>query len=150
MIAIKRQITYPDAVAVIRGGMEAPNLNGEVRFYQNRDSVTVIADITGIPYSENGFFGFHIHEGISCSGENFADTGSHYNPSGNPHPRHKGDLPPLLKCNGGAYMTVLTDRFRVADIIGKSVVIHSMPDDFTTQPAGNAGTKIACGVIRRV
>lgn len=45
-------------------------------------------------------------------------------------------------------MYVLTDRFRVRDIIGRTVVIHSGPDDFHTQPAGNAGEKIACGVIR--
>ncbi|MBQ4561551.1 MAG: superoxide dismutase family protein [Clostridia bacterium] len=130
--------------------MDAPGLMGEVRFFQNRDSVTVSVNISGLTYSESGFFGFHIHEGISCTGKGFPNTGNHYDPTGNSHPRHKGDLPPLLKCNGGAYTTVLTDRFRVADIIGKTVVIHSMPDDFTTQPAGNAGTKIACGVIRRV
>ncbi len=47
-------------------------------------------------------------------------------------------------------MTVMTDRFHIKEIIGKTVVIHSMPDDFTTQPAGNAGTKIGCGVIRQI
>jgi len=88
--------------------------------------------------------------GNSCKGEGFPETGSHYNPAGNPHPRHSGDLPPLIKCNGGAHMSVTTDRFTVKEIIGKTVVIHSMPDDFTTQPAGNAGTKIGCGVIQQV
>lgn len=150
MIAIKRRITYPDAVAMVWGGINAPDLIGEVRFFQNRDFVTVSVNISGLPYSESGFFGFHIHEGISCTGEGFSNTGSHYNPTVKHHPLHSGDLPPLIKCNGGAYMTVMTDRFRVADIIGKTVVIHSMPDDFSTQPSGNAGTKIACGVIRRV
>ncbi len=147
---MKRRGIYPDAVAVIRGGKDAPELYGEVRFFQNRDSVTVSANISGLPNSESGFFGFHIHEGISCMGEEFQNTGSHYNPNSKPHPRHRGDLPPLMKCNKGAYMTVMTDRFNVSDIIGKTIVIHNMPDDFTTQPAGNAGTKIGCGVIRRV
>ena len=55
----------------------------------------------------------------------------------------------LLLCGGGAYLAVLTDRFSVADVLGRTVVIHSGADDFHTQPAGNAGTKIACGVIRR-
>ena len=130
--------------------MDAPELQGEVLFYQNRSSVTVRINIEGLPYSKGGFFGFHIHDGVSCSGDKFSDTGSHYNPKGRPHPSHGGDLPPLLKCNGGAYMTVMTDRFTVNEIIGKTVVIHSMPDDFTTQPSGNSGTKIACGVIRKV
>lgn len=49
--------------------------------------------------------------------------------------------------NGGAYMNVATDRISVKDIIGRAVVIHSMPDDFTSQPSGNAGNKIACGAI---
>ena len=65
------------------------------------------------------------------------------------HPKHAGDLPPLMGCQGNAYLAVKTDRFIVHDIIGKTVVIHSDPDDFHTQPAGNAGKKIACGVIRK-
>ena len=79
----------------------------------------------------------------------FFDTGSHYDPSGTPHPKHAGDLPPLLLCNGGAFLAVRTDRFRVEDILGRTVVIHSGPDDFKSQPAGNAGKKLACGVIYR-
>ncbi len=55
---------------------------------------------------------------------------------------HAGDLPPLLSNNGRAYCQVLTGRFRVSDVIGKTVVIHSGPDDFMTQPSGNAGEKI--------
>jgi Cu-Zn family superoxide dismutase len=61
---------------------------------------------------------------------------------------HAGDLPPLLACNGEAYLAVLTGRFRVKDVMGKTVVIHSRPDDFRSQPSGDAGEKIACGVIR--
>ena len=106
--------------------------------------------VSGMPRKrETGFFALHIHEGGSCSGENFSDTGGHYNPHNEAHPRHAGDLPPLLLCGGGAYLAVLTDRFSVADVIGRTVVIHGGADDFHTQPAGNAGTKIACGVIRR-
>lgn len=140
----------PDAVAHIRGGPDAPLLSGEVRFYQSHRNVLVVASITGLPkHNDSGFFALHIHEGGSCSGEGFSATGSHYNPLGTPHPTHAGDLPPLLRCNGGAYLAVRTDRFHVRDVIGRTVVIHSGPDDFTSQPAGNAGTKIACGVIRR-
>ena len=139
---------YPDAVAQIQGGMEAPQLSGCVHFYQQNRCVLIVAEIFGLPReSETGFFGFHIHQGGSCSGTDFSETGSHYNPVDQIHPKHAGDLPPLMCCRGNAYLAVKTDRFTVRDIIGKSVVIHSDPDDFHTQPAGNAGKKIACGVI---
>ena len=137
----------PDAVAQIHGGIEAPQLSGCVRFYQESGCVLIVARISGLPESETGFYGFHIHQGESCSGMDFSGTGSHYNPTGQAHPKHAGDLPPLLECQGNAYLSLRTDRFSVKDIIGRTVVIHSDPDDFRTQPAGNAGMKIACGVI---
>ena len=143
-----RNVSRPSAVAFVRGGADAPNINGQVRFYQEPGSVLVAADIAGLPQnSETGFFGFHIHEGNSCMGTGFPQTGSHYNPHQADHPRHAGDLPPLMMQQGNAHLEVRTDRFHVRDIIGRTVVIHSHPDDFHTQPAGNAGTKIACGVI---
>ena len=139
---------YPDAMAQIRGGMEAPQLSGCVQFYQENGCVLIVARISGLPKeSETGFFGLHIHQGESCSGMDFSGTGSHYNPTNQAHPKHAGDLPPLLACQGNAYLSVKTDRFSVEEIIGRTVVIHSDPDDFYTQPAGNAGKKIACGVI---
>ena len=142
--------TRPSAVAHIRGGNNAARLSGEVKFYEQPNSVLIIADISNLPQTnDSGFFALHIHEGNACSGENFSATKNHYNPTGEAHPRHAGDLPPLLLCNGGALMAVKTDRFRVSDVIGRTVVIHSGPDDFTSQPSGNAGQKIACGVIRK-
>lgn len=88
--------------------------------------------------------------GTSCTGnvdDEFANTGSHFNPKMCPHPFHAGDLPPLIECNGIAYMNVLLQKFQIKDILGKVIIIHDMPDDFTTQPAGNSGKKIACGKI---
>lgn len=140
----------PEAVAEIRGGMETPQLTGCVRFYQEHGCVLIEARISGLPReSETGFFGLHIHQGESCSGDEFSRTGSHYNPMDQVHPKHAGDLPPLLACQGSAYLSVKTDRFSVKDIIGRTVVIHSDSDDFKSQPAGNAGKKIACGEIRK-
>ena len=139
----------PGAVARIYGGMEAPQLTGCVQFYQENGCVLIVVRISGLPESKTGFFGFHIHQGESCSGTDFPKTGSHYNPTSQPHPEHAGDLPPLLSCHGNAYFSVKTDRFSVKEIIGRTVVIHSDPDDFHSQPAGNAGKKIACGVIRK-
>ena len=139
----------PDAVAKVQGGIEAPQLTGCVQFFQEDGYVLIVARISGLPESETGFYGFHIHQGETCSGTDFSKTGSHYNPTGQTHPKHAGDLPPLLACGGNAYLSLKTDRFSVCDIIGRTVVIHSGPDDFRSQPAGNAGKKIACGVIRK-
>ena len=136
----------PEAVACVSG---EGKLCGCVKFYAAGCGCLVAAEIRGLPESDTGFFAFHIHEGGDCGGTDFSDTGGHFNPEKQAHPRHAGDLPPLLLCGGGAYLAVLTDRFSVADVIGRTVVIHGGADDFHTQPAGNAGTKIACGVIRR-
>lgn len=140
----------PSAKAIMRGGEDAPELRGEVLFFQEKCSVLVSARVFGLPQNDSGFFALHIHEGENCGGEDFADTGGHYNPEDAPHPMHAGDLPPLLSCGGCAYMDVKTDRFRVENIIGRTVIIHGGADDFHTQPSGNAGKKIACGVIKKV
>ena len=137
------------AVARLKGDDQHPGLCGTVRFLACRGGVLVSADIRGLPESESNFFGFHIHEKGNCCGAGFPDTGSHYNPERQDHPRHAGDLPPLLNCGGRAVMKVLTGRFCVDEVVGRSVVIHDMPDDFISQPAGNAGKKIACGLICR-
>ncbi len=138
------------AMALIYGGPEAPSVFGKVKFYQKDSCVLIVADIDGLPKTDTGFFGFHIHEGTSCTGDNFADSKAHYNPKNTPHPAHSGDLPPLMLCGDKAHLEVLTNRFKVSDIIGRTVIIHSNPDDFITQPSGNAGTKIACGVIEKL
>lgn len=57
-------------------------------------------------------------------------------------------MPPLFENNGYAYLSFLTNRFQIKDIVGKTVIIHDMPDDFKTDPSGNSGTKIACGIIK--
>lgn len=135
-----------EAIACISGS----GIRGQVRFYTADCGVLVFAEIQGLPESDSGFFALHIHEGSGCRGEGFSDTGGHYNPAGKMHPEHAGDLPPLLSRSGRALLAVETDRFQICDVIGRTVVIHSGPDDFHTQPAGNAGSKIACGVIRRL
>lgn len=146
---------FNTAKAIVKGGKLYPNIKGIVYFKETQEGVLVTAKIDHLPQSENTctgkFFGFHIHEGSSCTGndkDEFADVKSHYNPNNCPHPFHKGDLPPLLEKNGYAYLSFLTNKFRIHDIIGRAIIIHDMPDDFTTQPSGNSGTKIACGIIK--
>ena len=117
----------------------------------------VLAEVENLPTEKDKckgkFFGMHIHSGMSCSGnrkDQFANAGTHYNPCKTKHPHHSGDLLPLLENNGYAFEIFITNRFSVREIIGKTVIIHSDPDDFKTQPSGNSGDKIACGVIKRV
>lgn len=71
---------YPKAIARIYGGKDYPQLSGTVRFFLGIDGVIVEVEVKGLPETESGFFGFHIHAGSSCTGEGFVDTGSHYNP----------------------------------------------------------------------
>lgn len=140
----------PSAIAFVTGNEKYPRLHGTVEFYTERDGVVVTATVDGLPANNpSGFFALHIHEGADCGGEHFADTGGHYSRELMEHPNHSGDLPPLLYCDGKANMAVLSDRFTIDEIIGKTVVIHGGADDFYTQPAGNSGERIACGVIRR-
>lgn len=137
------------ASAQIKGSKNYPELEGKVIFYQMQNGVLICTEIFGLP-KESSFFGFHIHDGTSCSGtktDAFADALTHYNPYDRPHPYHAGDLPPLLSNSGYAVSIFLTDRFSVNEVLGKTVIIHSSPDDFTSQPSGNSGEKMACGVI---
>lgn len=144
-----------DAKAVIKGSKKYPDIQGNVYFKETKKGVLVTAKINGLPQSTNNcsgrFFGFHIHDGISCTGNNedeFANSGTHYNPNNCTHPFHSGDLPPLLENNGYAYMSVLINKFKIKDILDRVVIIHDSPDDFFTQPSGNSGNKIACGKIQ--
>lgn len=138
----------PGAIARIAGSEQAPCLYGTVKFYEMGENVLVAADLCGLPENESGIFAMHIHTGMRCSGPAFEDTGGHFDPTGRTHPRHAGDLPPLFSCGGKAFLVVLTDRFCLREIMGRTVVIHAGPDDMRSQPAGNSGEKIACGVIR--
>ena len=146
----------PHSYAIIRGSDEYPDIRGQVRFFQTEHGTLVAAEVFGLPVScrhcQDRIFAFHIHGGPLCAGncqDPFAQTMSHYNPDSCDHPYHAGDLPPLFGNDGYAFSVVLTDRFSACEIIGRTIIIHSAPDDFTTQPSGNSGSKIACGVIKK-
>ena len=148
----------PSAVAVIRGSAFYPEIGGTVKFYQTERGVITVVELRGLPTSsarcDLPILALHIHEGASCTGNGsdpFAGARTHYNPYGCGHPSHAGDLPPVFSSVGGnAFYAVLTDRFEVSEILGKTVVLHDASDDFRTQPAGDSGNKIACGEIVRV
>lgn len=149
--------TAPAAMAEIHGSENYPDIYGNTAFYPGDEGVLVVTAVTGLPVPsaecEGTVHAMHIHNGSECSGnmtDPFANAGEHYNPEGCPHPQHAGDLPPIFANHGSAWNAVLTDRFGIDDILGKTVIIHSSYDDFMTQPSGNSGAKIACGVIRKM
>lgn len=147
----------PQAAAVLDGSDAYPEISGIVRFYRVKNGTLVYADVSGLPHDADPcsqqVFAFHIHGGDACTGnaaDPFADAGSHYDPGHCRHPFHAGDMPPLFGNHGRAVLVFLTNRFDISEILEKTVIIHKKPDDFSTQPSGNAGEKIACGIIRRV
>lgn len=143
----------PAAVAWVTGNSTYSELSGLVKFYDTPyDGVLVEAEVFGLPnvstQVSSDFYAMHIHQYGNCSGS-FEKTGSHFNPTHAFHPEHAGDMIPLLGNQGYAWASFYDKRFTIDDIIGKSVVIHSRRDDFTSQPAGDSEEKIGCGVIRK-
>jgi len=104
--------------------------------------------------------GFHIHDKGDCSSGDGVSAGGHFNPAGKPHgahdsaERHAGDLP-SLKADAAGRVDVKFELAGIAvgsgaaDVVGRGLIVHAMPDDFKTQPTGNSGARIACGVITR-
>jgi Cu-Zn family superoxide dismutase len=128
---------------------------GEVTFEQVGSKVRVAAQVIGLkPNQEHGF---HIHEKGDCSSGDGMSAGGHFNPYGKPHgtgaERHAGDLPNLkADAKGRAKLSVELDIITVtpgpASIVGRGIVVHAQADDYTSQPVGNAGARLACGVIK--
>jgi len=130
---------------------------GEATFEQVGNKVRVIVFVQGLqPDREHGF---HIHEVGDCSSGDGMSTKGHFNPFGKPHghfhsgERHAGDLPALKAGkNGRAKVDVEMDIITVtpgpASVVGRGLIVHADPDDYKTQPTGNAGARIACGVIQ--
>lgn len=130
---------------------------GTVNFQQLADgSVEVTLALTGVP---PGVHGFHIHEKGDC-GDNGNAAGGHYNPAGTAHgapnsdPHHAGDFGNVTADANGNVSTKFTTRsITVEDgpmtAVGHAVILHANPDDLQSQPSGNAGARIACGVVMR-
>lgn len=144
----------PEAFAYVKGSGRFPLIRGLVRFYAWESGTIVIVDLSGLPRGNEPcggrFFGFHIHEGSICKEsqqEPFADVKGHWNPRDCSHPFHAGDMPVLEGAGDRAWMAFYTERFRPGQVRGHTVIVHDMPDDYRSQPAGDSGEKIACGQI---
>jgi Cu-Zn family superoxide dismutase len=114
--------------------------------------------VTGLkPESAHGF---HIHEKGDCSSPDFKSAGEHFNPASQPHgnpatpPHHLGDVPNLVAdADGKAPVNARIEGVTLGDhgqndLVGRAVVVHAKADDYMTQPSGNSGDRMACGVIR--
>ena len=132
--------------------------SGTVRFAKSGNKVLVTGEVRGLkPSAEHGF---HVHEKGDCSSGDGMSTGGHFNPGGKPHGQHArgehhaGDLPSLVADSTGvarfSFESATIDiGAGAADIVGRGLIVHRDPDDYRTQPTGNAGARIACAVITR-
>lgn len=147
------------ATAIISGGPLAPQISGLVKFKDVPGGTEVFVEVRGLPPYQPaannsqpvGPHGFHIHEKGCCDIGNpekpFECAGGHWNPTNQPHGNHAGDMPVLFSNNGYALMAFFTNKFKPKDVIGRAVIIHESPDDYRSQPSGNAGRRLACGII---
>jgi Cu-Zn family superoxide dismutase len=152
------QGTGPKALAQMEP-TKGNTASGTVTFEQRGSKVVVTADIRGLrPNAEHGF---HVHEKGDCSSGDGMSTGGHFNPKGAPHghpgagPHHAGDIPMLkADASGAARLVWEDDELTVTEgpmsVVGRGVIVHKDPDDYKTQPTGNAGARIACGVVKRM
>jgi Cu-Zn family superoxide dismutase len=128
---------------------------GTVTFTEKDGQIEMVAAITGLAPGEHGF---HIHEKGDCSAPDATSAGGHFNPGGHPHAapeadaKHAGDLGNLTADDSGAgNKTMMLEHISLgegeADVVGKAVIVHEKADDLKTQPTGDAGGRLACGVI---
>ncbi|HLL54759.1 MAG TPA: superoxide dismutase family protein [Myxococcaceae bacterium] len=143
------------ATATIEGRSNT-NTGGTARFTQSGKEISLLLQVTNLT---PGTHAVHIHEKGDCSAPDASSAGPHWNPTGQSHGRwghngfHLGDLGNLdATADGTATLKLSTDQWTLGDggptdIVGKAVVVHAGVDDFTSQPAGNAGGRVGCGVI---
>ena len=131
-------------------------VSGTISFSPQGTGVRVTARVSGL--TPNQEHGFHVHDKGDCSAADGMSAGGHFNPTAQPHgpqgmPHHGGDMPSLKSdANGKVDTSFLIDGVAVGtggatDLVGRAVIVHAQPDDYTTQPTGNSGGRIARGLI---
>lgn len=135
---------------------QGSTVRGLVVFHAAGSQVMVHARLSGL--KPNGEQGFHLHEKGDCASADGTSAGGHFNPDAQPHgpqgaAHHAGDMPSLKADADGnvdQHFTLTGPSLAPdapASILGRSVIVHANPDDYTTQPTGNSGPRLACGVI---
>ena len=141
------------AIALLQPGADG-KVKGTIHFRKRPGGVQVQGTVTGLA---PGTHGFHVHEFGDCSLPDFTSAGGHFNPTQEPHggptadKRHEGDMGNIQAGADGSASVDYTDSrmaFKGDDsILGRGVIVHAKADDFKTQPTGDAGGRVACGVI---
>ncbi len=141
------------AIAVLHP-TQGSSVGGTVTFTADGDAVKVVADLTGLTAGKHGF---HIHEFGDCSDPKAASAGGHFNPANHQHgapdatDRHAGDLGNIeADASGKAHLEMTDQMMKLSgadSIVGHAVIVHEKADDLKTQPTGDAGGRLACGVI---
>lgn len=147
----------PAAARASLAPTEGSSVAGKVEFTAVDGGIRVTGEITGLP--AGGQHGFHVHENGDCSAPDGTSAGGHFNPASSAHGRvgegehHAGDSDNLSANDQG--VAAVDNLLRGAtlgdgaptDIVGRAMIVHADPDDYATQPTGNAGARLACGVI---
>jgi len=132
---------------------------GKVTFTQHGKKIEMKVVVTGLT---PGSHAIHLHDKGDCSAPDAASAGGHWNPSSEDHgkwahaPFHHGDIGNLVADDKGKAELKMESEIwtlgdgKPSDVVGHAVIVHAKEDDFTTQPTGNAGGRVACGVIQRV
>jgi Cu-Zn family superoxide dismutase len=145
-----------NAVAILEP-TEGSKVKGTVQLNEIPPEVRIVADVTGL---SPGKHGFHIHEKGDCSSPDASSAGGHFNPDNMKHggpdasEHHMGDLGNIeARANGRAHYERTVNFLEIAvdpnTIDGKAIVVHAQEDDLHTQPTGNSGARLACGIIRK-
>jgi Cu-Zn family superoxide dismutase len=146
------------ATATLQGSPEDTDFTGTITVTPEGNGVRLVADVSGV--DRDGRHGFHVHETGECAhGEgsgHFTSAGGHFNPNNAEHTcppaeaRHAGDLGNIEITNGAGRIDVTTDLLTLSgpnSVVGKAIILHANEDDCQTQPTGNAGDRLACGVV---
>ncbi len=151
--AMHQMPTIKKAIAVI-APTKGNSVHGEVMFEEVEKGIRVVANLMGLTPGKHGF---HIHEFGDISSSDGSSAGGHFNPSGMPHSapvnekRHEGDMGNIVAdTKGNAHLEYIDPVLKLMgndSIIGRAIIVHEKEDDLTTQPTGNAGARIGCGVI---